>query len=326
MCASVAQAPNTPQLTANMNTDLSVVVVSYNTKEMTEACLASLFNNVGNLRAQVILVDNNSADGSVEMVKEKFPNVELIENSDNRGFAVANNQGFEISTGKFVLLLNSDTVVLGDVLEKSVGYLKNRADVGAMGCRVLNADKTMQPTCSGYPTLGRLFLLTTGLDRVFGIKALDQYLLRHWQRDSERDVEVISGCYLMLRREVLEQVGGLDERFFFFGEETDWCLQMRRAGWALRFAPVGEIIHHGGGSVKKLNYKRDVMLTDATIRLHRKNGGRFAAIVAFLILLVFNGSRAALWSLRATWRANSRPRAEHFRNVFTSSFSTWPRG
>ena len=326
MCADVVKTRRIARLVVNMNTDLSIVVVSYNTKEMTEACLSSLFENVGDLSVQVILVDNNSTDESVAMVKAKFPRVELIENAENCGFAAANNQGFSISTGDYVLLLNSDTVVLGDVLQKSVEYLKNHADVGAMGCRVLNTDKTMQPTCSGYPTLGRLFLLTTGLDRALGVKALDRYLLRHWQRDSERDVEIISGCYLMLRREVLDRVGGLDERFFFFGEETDWCLQMRRAGWALRFAPVGEIIHHGGGSVKKLNYKRDVMLTDATIRLHRKNGGRFAAVIAFLILFAFNGSRAVFWSLRATWRANNRPRAEHFRQVFTNSFSTWPRG
>lgn len=304
--------------------DLTVVVVSYNTRAMTEACLASVFENCGSLSIQLVLVDNASADGSVEMVKQKFPEVVLVENQENKGFAAANNQGFAIARGNLVLLLNSDTVVLGDALSESVAYLKQHSDVGAMACRVLNTDRTVQRTCSGYPSLHRLLLMTLGVDRLLDDRH-DGYLMRGWDRNSERDVEVISGCYLLVRREVIDQVGGLDERFFFFGEETDWCLQMRRAGWRLRFAPVGEIIHHGGGSVKKLNYKRDVMLTDATVRLHGKNGGRMAALVAFLILLLFNGSRAMIWSLASAFRANAKARATHFRRVFASSMSTWPR-
>ena len=308
-----------------MDIDLSIVVVSYNTKAMTEACLDSVYRNLCRLNAQVILVDNDSKDGSVDMVRERFPQVELIANADNRGFAKANNQGFALCKGEYILLLNSDTVVLDDVLQRSVEYAREHRDVGAFGCRVLNTDRTMQPTCSGFPTLFRLLLLATSLDRLKGPAFLDGYLLRRWKRDTERDVEVISGCYMLIRREVLEQVGGLDERFFFFGEETDWCLRMRQAGWRLVFAPVGEIIHHGGGSVRKLAFKRDVMLTDATVRLHAKHGGRLGGILAFLILFGFNSTRALYWSLMAWIAGKGEDRAVHFRQVTVNSLSTWPK-
>jgi len=305
--------------------DLSIVIISYNTLELTRACLDSIIPRLGSLSAEIIVVDNASADGSSEMVKERFPSVRLIQNSINVGFAAANNQAFLLAQGDFVLLLNSDTVVLGDVLPKSVDYLRAHSLDGAMGCRVLNTDRSMQRTCSGYPSLLRLLNMTIGLDRLLIIDALDSYQLRNWQRDTDREVEVITGCYLLVRRSIIESVGPLDDSFFFFGEETDWCLQIRRAGWKLRFAPVGEIIHHGGGSVKKLNYRRDVMLTGATIRLHKKNAGLVAAAVAFLILAMFNLSRAVVWTACSLARPTCRVRAAHFRQVFAHTFETWPK-
>ncbi|RFA29345.1 glycosyl transferase [Alkalilimnicola ehrlichii] len=305
--------------------DLSIVVVSYNTQAMTDDCLRSVYEQAGDLALQVIVVDNDSRDGSVEMIKSRYPQVELIENNDNKGFAAANNQGFALCKADQVLLLNSDTLVLGDVLKESVAYLNQHEDVGAMGCRVLNSDRTLQRTCSGYPTLGRLLSMTLGLDRLPGRLAVDTYQLRSWARDSEREVDVISGCYLLVRKSIIDQVGGLDEQFFFFGEETDWCLRMRKAGWRLMFAPVGEIVHYGGGSVKKLNHRRDVMLTEATVRLHKKNGGLLAACGAFAILSLFNGSRALLWWLLSWKGAGAAERAQHFRRVVLDIGATWPR-
>jgi len=306
--------------------DLSIVIVSYNTLEMTRDCIKSVYANIEGLNVQVIVVDNDSVDGSVAMIEEEFPFVELIVNTDNVGFAVANNQGFDIAKSEMVLLLNSDTIVLKDVLENSVDYMLANSDVGGLGCRVLNTDFTMQPTCSGYPTLARLFFLTIGLDRLKNIKFFDGYLLRSWKRDTERDVDVISGCYLLTRKKVLEDVGGLDEDFFFFGEETDWCLRMRKFGWVLKFSPIGEIIHHGGGSVKKLNHLRDVMLTTATVRLHKKNTGLLAALTAFLILTIFNLSRAFFWTIGSVFKKEYKKRAKHFQKVLACTLESWPKG
>lgn len=305
--------------------DLSVVIVSYNTQEMTRTCLASVVSQSGTLRVQTIVVDNNSQDGSVAMIEAEFPEAELIVNSANQGFAAANNQAFARCRGRYVLLLNSDTIVLDEVLPASVHYLQRHPQIGAMGCQVLNTDRTIQPTCSGYPTLFRLLIMTLGLDRIPCLSSLDHYLMRHWSRENEREVEVVSGCYLMVRGEVLAEVGPLDERFFFFGEETDWCRRIRKAGWQLTFATVGRIVHHGGGSVKKLNYQRDVMLTAATVRLHRKHGGLVAALAAYLILLVFNCSRAITWSVLAFLKASDAGRANHFIKVVRSSGACWPK-
>jgi len=306
--------------------NLSIIIISYNTLAMTRDCIESVYANIKGLNVQVVVVDNDSVDGSVLMLQEEFPFIDLIVNTENTGFAAANNQGFDIVKSELVLLLNSDTIILKDVLGNSVDYMLANPDVGALGCRVLNTDLTMQPTCSGYPTLARLFFLTAGLDRLRNISLFDSYLLRSWKRDSERDVDVISGCYLLTRKKVLEDVGGLDDSFFFFGEETDWCLRMRKSGWVLKFSPIGEIIHHGGGSVKKLNHLRDVMLTSATVRLHRKNSGIGAAIIAFAILFVFNLSRASFWVLRSLFNEEAKSRARHFQKVVSCTAETWPKG
>ena len=257
--------------------DLSILIINWNTREMTRECLASVYEGLAlrpDLTAEVILVDNASEDGSADMVAEAFPQAILIRNTDNRGFAAANNQGMEIAKGRQILLLNSATLVHGDVLGASVDYQ-----------------------------------------------------MTHWRRDDERPVEVISGCYLLLRREVMEGVGMLDEAFFFFGEETDWCARMRAAGWPLIFAPVGEITHYGGGSVKKLNHRRDVMLSEAMVRLHRKHGGWAAAAAAYALVVGFNLSRAAFWSLRglADRSEGVQDRARHFRAVMAHSRQIWPK-
>lgn len=296
--------------------DLSIVIVEWNTVDMLRDCLASVYANDGGLNLQVIVVDNASEDGSPEMVDVEFPQVVQIRNGDNYGFAAANNQGFALCTGRHVLLLNSDTYMLGNVLAASVRYLDEHTYVGAMGCRVLNPDMTMQRTCSMWPRLLDLAFMASGLWKLKRPKIFGRYQMMDWQRDTERAVESISGCYLMLRAELLEQVGPLDEDFFFFGEETDWCRRMRDADWQLMFAPVGEIVHYGSASARKLNHKRDLMLTDATIRLHRKHGGALAGAGAWAILFSFNLSRAVFWSLRSlVQRDRAAPRARHFRDV-----------
>ena len=306
--------------------DLSIVIVNWNTRDLLADCLDSVFPRLGDLTAEVIVVDNASADGSADMVAQRFPRVRLIRNAENRGFAAANNQAFEIATGRHVLLLNNDTLVHGDVLPASVRYLDARPEVGAMGCRVENADGSTQFTCSRFPTFANLALQTLGLNRISrGPAALRRYQMLDWDRDDERDVEVISGCYLMVRREVLAEVGALDEAFFCYGEETDWCRRIAEAGWALRFAPVGRITHFGSGTTRSLNHRRDLMLTEGTVRLHRKHGGLGAALAVWALLLAFNVSRAAFWSLgQLAGREGFADRARHFRPICRDWARAWP--
>lgn len=306
-------------MTPDTRPDLSIVIVNWNTQQLLREVLQSVHQTQFAISAEVIVVDNGSADGSPEMTRGEFPGVILICNSENRGFSAANNQGFEVARGRHVLLLNSDTVVLGDVLAASVRYLDSHLNVGAMGCRVLNTDRTLQRTCSRFPGPMNMLLLTLGLWKLKWPAALrgvfGRYQMVDWERDSERDVEVVTGCYLMLRHQVLQQVGPLDESFFFFGEETDLCRRISDAGWSVRFAPVGEIIHHGSASARKLSYRRDILLTDALVRINRKHGGMLAASVVWATLFGFNLSRALFWTLRALFQSDVTDRARHFRAV-----------
>lgn len=305
--------------------DLSVVIVNWNTREMLYDCLVSVFAGLGSLQSEVWVVDNASTDGSPEMVAAEFPSVYLIQNTDNLGFAAANNQALAQASGRHALLLNSDTVVLGDVLPASVAWIDAHPKVGALGCRVLNTDGSLQITCSRFPSLLNLTLQATGLSRLPG-SFFDRYRMERWNRRNPRPVEVISGCYMLVRREVLTQVGLLDEAFFFFGEETDWCRRISKAGWELWFTPVGEIVHHGGGSVRKLNHKRDVMLSAGTVRLHAKHYGHMGGAACWLLLLGFNAVRATAWSLlAAVGGAAAAERARHFRRVTADFREAWPQ-
>jgi len=306
--------------------DLSIIIVNWNTSRMLQDCLASVFAGLDGRSAEVIVVDNASDDGSADMVRSDFPRVRLIENSENRGFAAANNQALEVASGKYLLLLNSDTLIHGVVLPASVAYMDAHTDVGVMGCRVLNGDGTLQPTCSQYPSLINLTLLTSGLWKLPWPGFLDRYQMRRWDRTDEREVDIVSGCYMMVRRAALDEVGPLDERFFFYGEETDWCRRFRAAGWKLRFAPVGEITHFGGGSVRRLDHVRDLMLTSATVMLHRKHGGMVSAISAWIILFAFNLSRAVFWSIAALFCRNDRTRRRrnHFLGLVRQIRKSWP--
>ena len=305
--------------------DLSVVIVNWNTRSMLQDCLDSLFGSGARATLEVFVVDNGSSDGSPDMVEAEFPSVKLIRNGRNAGFAAANNQALRLATGRHLLLLNSDTLVHDGVIDASVDYMDRNPHVGVMGCKVLNADGTVQTTCSQFPTLANLALLTTGLFKVPGLPAAQRYRMDGWKRDEERDVEVVSGCYLMARRDATEAVGLLDEAFFFFGEETDWCRRFLAHGYAVRFAPVGTITHFGGGSSKSLNSRRDLMLSEATVRLHRKHGGLIAAAIAWLILLVFNASRFVYWSAKGLMQRRRLERTRHFRGVVSGFHTAWPR-
>jgi GT2 family glycosyltransferase len=310
------------------NPTISIIIVNWNTVDMVCACLDSVLANLGNLDAEIFLVDNASSDGSVERIRKDYTTVKLIANSSNLGFAAANNQAIKISAGQYVLLLNSDTLVLGDVLQKSIAYLAANPEVGGMGCRVLNTDGTMQPTCSRYPTITNLLLQISGLSKLPWPAFFDRYQMRRWARNTEREVEVISGCYILLRKKVIAEVGGLDEDFFFFGEETDWCHRIIKAGWTLKFAPVGEIIHHGGGSVRRLDYRRDLMLSSAMVKLHQKNSGWLSAVIVMIIVCSFNASRALYWGLLSLFskRDHVQQRKRHFVGLVSNSARIWPQG
>lgn len=306
--------------------DLSIIIINWNTRDMLRDCLDSVLDGRKPEKTEIFVVDNASTDGSQELVKQRFPEVQLIENKENLGFALANNIAIERARGRYVLLLNSDTLVHGTVLRNCFDYMESRPEAGAMGCRVLNTDGSLQHSTSQFPTLAHLFVQTLGLEKIPALKAFRTYRMLDWDRNNQAKVETVSGCFMFMRRSCLEQVGLLDTDFFFFGEETDWCFRARSAGWSIDFAPVGEITHFGGGSSASLNYRRDLMLTQATVRLHLKHGGLLKACFVFVLLLLFNSSRAILWAARAliSKSTSATGRSNHFRGVVRHFLKAWP--
>lgn len=303
--------------------DLSIVIVNWNTSAMLRDCLQTVYAGLGSLQAEVFVVDNASADDSLAMLAREFPQVIAIANSRNLGFAAANNVALARARGRQILLLNTDTLVHGSVLAESVAWLDAHPKVGVMGPRILNRDGTMQVSSTRFPSMRNLALQTFGLTR---LAAFDVYRMEGWDRRDTREVEVISGCAMFVRAEAMAQVGLLDDAFFFYGEETDWCRRFHDAGWQIVFAPVGEITHFGGGTVKSLNHVRDVMLSEGTIRLHRKHGGLVAGLACYALLAVFNGSRAVIWSALALGgKKATGDRARHFRRVTASFAKAWPK-
>ena len=224
------------------NGNLSVIIVSWNTKALLHNCLRSLFAAEGYI-PETIVVDNASTDGSSEMVVREFPQVQLIRNSANMGFSAASNQGIHASTRRYVLLLNSDTVVPEGVLEKLTSFIDDHPKAGACGPRLVRPDGTPQPYAFGSnPTPG--YLLARGLNR----QLLHRYP-HDWATDAIQEVDWVSGACLMVRREVIDQVGLLDEHFFMYFEDNDWCLRIRKAGWKVYYNPKVEIVHLGGQSL-----------------------------------------------------------------------------
>jgi GT2 family glycosyltransferase len=232
--------------------DLSVVIVNWNARELLADCLDSLFAAAERLTLEVLVVDNASSDGSVEMLQKSYPEVELIANRENLGFARAANQAIRRSRGCRILLLNPDTLVMKQSLSKMVGLLDLQPLVGALGPKILTAEGSIDSQAGRrFPTLLTELFDQLSVSRLFPRSRLfGRYLMGYWDHDDSREVDLLSGACLMVRREVIEQVGLLDKEFFLYGEDVEWCHRIQRAGWKVFYYAEAEIIHLGGGSTK----------------------------------------------------------------------------
>ncbi|MFC7679246.1 glycosyltransferase family 2 protein [Paenibacillus sp. GCM10028914] len=281
--------------------DLSILIVNYNTCQLTVDCLHSVFAAKTEYSYEVIVIDNNSQDASVDMIRELFPQVTLIANSDNTGFAKANNQGMDIAGGRYILLLNSDTVVLEDTLQTMIDFMDRNPITGASGCKVVLPDGSLDKACKrGFPTPSASFYYAFGLSRLFPDKPkFNQYQLGYLDSDQEYPVDCLVGAFMMVRRETIEQVGGLDEEFFMYGEDIDWCYRIKEAGWGIHYYPLTHIIHYKGGSARRRPVKIIYEFHRAMILFHRKhyrkhynifvNGAVYTGVgLKMLLALLFN--------------------------------------
>lgn len=229
---------------------LSVVVVSYNTKDLLNTCLRSIKHETKGIDFEVIVVDNASTDSSKDMLNREFPAIKTIFNPVNKGFAAANNQGILIASGDYLLLLNSDTEILDGAIQKTVHFVEKNREVAIVGCRLLNQDGTLQPSCRSFPTVWNIFTETFFLYLLFKrTRLFGSYYMTWFNYDRLQEVDVVIGAFMMIRRAVIDQVGLLDESYFMYSEETDFCLRARRKGYRTYFFPNADVIHVGGGSI-----------------------------------------------------------------------------
>jgi GT2 family glycosyltransferase len=245
-------------MTSEHRYDLSVVIVNYNVVNFLEQCLNSVFAASQHLRIEVFVVDNNSVDGSVALVREKFPAVHLVANTENVGFSKANNQAIHLSKGRYVLLLNPDTVVEQDTFDKCVAYMDAHPEAGGMGVRMLDGKGRFLPESKrGLPTPAVSFYKIFGLSKLFPkSKKFGTYHLGFLDEHQTHDVDVLSGAFMLMRAETLDQVGLLDEAFFMYGEDIDLSYRIQLGGYRNIYFPETKIIHYKGESTKKgsLNY------------------------------------------------------------------------
>lgn len=269
----------TPSLSGKAELDLTVVVVSWNTRDLLDRSLETLKEDLeqsSNLETEVYVVDNDSKDGSAAMVAEKHGWATLIANDDNLGFAKANNQVLRQAKGRYILLLNPDTEVEKGALKTLIEFLETHPKAGIVAPQLLNSDGSIQRSCRQFPTFTGMLFELIGLSKIFpkGSKTgttFRAYKMLDWEHDDEREVDQPEGACLLLRREVLEEVGLLDEGYFMLFEEVDWCYRIKKAGWQIWFTPKARVMHHYGQSIKQVKARMILSSHRGLYRFWRKH-------------------------------------------------------
>lgn len=253
--------------------DLSILIVNYNTRQLTLDCLQSIYDSKMVYSYEVIVVDNASVDGSVEAIAKAHPSVWLIANEDNTGFAKANNQAMETASGRYVLLLNSDTIVQPDTFQTMVSYMDEHSELGASGCKIILPDGSLDKACRrGFPTPSASFYYAFGFSKLFPDKPkFNQYQLGYMDPNETYPIDCLVGAFMMVRRETIQQIGGLDETFFMYGEDIDWCYRIKEAGWGIHYHPATYIVHYKGASSRRKPFKIIYEFHRAMWVFHRKH-------------------------------------------------------
>jgi N-acetylglucosaminyl-diphospho-decaprenol L-rhamnosyltransferase len=270
--------------------DMSIILVCWNNKGFLKPCLDSLYESEIRTRFDIVVVDNGSTDNSQEMLREKFPEVAIIQNEHNSGLSKASNQGIEATNGRYVLLLNNDTIVNGPSLDAMVEFLDHHPDVGAVGGRLLNPDGSVQACYNHFPSLWEEFLISTRIGEMLrkGYPSITD-------EEEIKSVGWLSSACLLLRRSAIEQVGLLDEEYFIYGDEVDLQARLKQQGWKIYFLPHVSTIHYGGGSMNR--WGRRKMVYRGQMLFFKKNYGPVRTIALRVMLGVLSLGKMIIWGI-----------------------------
>jgi GT2 family glycosyltransferase len=263
-----------------MAIDISIVIVSYNVREYLKGCLESILRHSSPLTVEVIVVDNHSEDGSFEMVRREFPSMKLIANDGNYGFARANNQGMREGEGRYVLLLNPDTLLWEDTLSATHDYMEKHPEVGCVGIKTYTASGSIFPNGSSFPASWKVMAKFLMVKKMLPNKWIRKHFSRsvgrlfnyYADREVEREVDMVGGFFMFIRREVIDTVGLMDENYFLEIEDSDWCMRMKRKGWKVMYIPYASFTHLIGKSIDRYRFSKSSFLNEFTntMRFHRK--------------------------------------------------------
>jgi GT2 family glycosyltransferase len=262
--------------------DLSISIVSWNTKQLLDECLQSVFKTTNGIEFEVVVVDNISSDGSALMVQEKHPQVRVIENIENVGFAKANNQAYAVSTGRHFLLLNPDTVCHNGALTRLVNFLDSNPQSGAVGPLVLNPDGSLQYSWARFPTV--ISEIIGKLDRRIGSNHHAPQSASQTRQIGVFETDWVGGCCLLIRREAVEQIGLMDESLFMYSEETDWCYRLHKHSWTVFVETNAEIVHLGGQSSSQVSETASRYLRSSKQAYFTKHHGIVPGFFVALVL------------------------------------------
>ena len=291
---------------------LSVVFLSYNTRDLTEQALRTVLDAAEGMEVEIFVVDNASHDGSADMVAEKFPAVKLLRNEDNVGFAAGNNVALRQVVGEYVLIINTDTIVRRDTLRALAGFLDEHPEVGACGCKILDPDGTLQlDSRRGFPSPMAAFCKMSGLSRLFpDHPSISRYHMTYLDPEQTAEVEVLSGSCMMVRKAAMDQVGLLDEDYFMYGEDIDWCYRIHKAGWKIFYVPTTEIIHFRGesgrGAPLRILYRKSQAMS-IFVNKHMTRRFRFFPLWLLQVGIALHGIFRFVFK---TFRATAMPLAD----------------
>ncbi|MBX9671225.1 MAG: glycosyltransferase [Candidatus Obscuribacterales bacterium] len=262
-----------------MTMRLSIIIVSWNTRELLDRCLVTLKEEMdanNNLQVEVFVIDNDSADGSADLVASKHTWANLIRNKENLGFAKANNQALRQTQSDFTLLLNPDTEIRKGALRELIRFLEENPRCGVVAPQLLNTDGSVQRSCRAFPTFVGMLYELLGLSRLYPAGSekgsrFREYKMLDWNHDDLREVDQPEGACLMIRRQVLDEVGLLDEGYFMLFEEVDWCFRVKQKGWQIWFDPEAKVVHHYGQSIKQVKVRMILSSHRGLYRFWRKH-------------------------------------------------------
>lgn len=292
---------------------LSIIILCWNDLKVIADCLRSIYANTHSTEFEVIVSDNASVDGSVEFIRKNYPQVLIIENGVNLRFAKANNVGIRASRGEYILILNPDTIIHDETLDKMVIFADKHAEAGAFGCRVLNPDGSYQRSARPFPTIGREWVVALNLRPLAHLsKEFISDTYPRWMGDTQRAVDWLSGCFILVRGELLKRLDGFDEQFFYYYEDMDLCRRVWEAGYRILYTPDATITHLGGQSTSK-RFPPIAFALDSQVTRYRyyykyygKRGVRRARSVALTSLFLRRFGHSLIQFVRPTEIRESR--------------------